>query len=91
MQQYKEDAVMYMYHKALSDKSKSSASLKLLLDRPAGIGDHSTDDLYSELDNALDILVDAEDRLDILVSRYSDIIDRGNRNILKGGGVEPPF
>jgi len=86
---YKEDAVMYLYHKALSDKSKANASLELLLEQPAGIGDHSTDDLYKELDNALDILVDSEDRLDILNSKYRDIIDKRNRTNLRGGGPAP--
>ena len=33
-----------------------------------GIGDHSTGELYKELDTALDQLVDAEDRLDIIRS-----------------------
>lgn len=92
MSQYKDDAVMYLYHKALADKSKSTASLELMLDHPAGIGDHSTDDLYAELDKALDILVDAEDRLDILDTKYSQIIDRHNRRNLRGRiDNEPPF
>jgi hypothetical protein len=40
--------------------------LLILLDHPAGIGDHSTGDLRNNLDEALALLVDANDRLDIL-------------------------
>jgi hypothetical protein len=41
-------------------------SLLILLDHPAGIGDHSTGDLRNNLDEALNLLVDANDQLDIL-------------------------
>ena len=90
MVNYRNDAIMYLYHKALSDKSKATASLELMLEQPAGIGDHSTDDLYAELDKALNILVDAEDRLDILDSKYSEVIDKQNRTRLRPS-VDPPF
>ena len=45
-------------------------SLDILLDHPAGIGDHSTGDLYSNLDEALSALADAEDKLEILEMYY---------------------
>ena len=45
-------------------------SLNLLLNNGVGIGDHSTGDFYQNLDEALDILVDAKDRLEILEERY---------------------
>ena len=48
--------------------------LKHLLRNSAGIGDHSTTDFYDNLDEALNILVDAEDRLEVLSKHYSDII-----------------
>ena len=41
-------------------------SLSLLLENGAGIGDHSTGDFHKNLDEALDMLVDAEDRLETL-------------------------
>jgi hypothetical protein len=41
-----------------------------LLDNGVGIGDHSTGDFYSNLDEALDILVDALDRLEVLGAYY---------------------
>ena len=61
--------VDYMMNKALADQAKALASLDLLLDKVVGIGDHSTDDYWSNVDNALDTLVDAEDRLEV-IQRY---------------------
>ena len=78
---YKNHAFDYMKNKALADRSKAMASLELLMDHAVGIGDHSTGDLYKELDTALDTLVDAEDRLDILGSLseyYEGPLDEGN-------------
>lgn len=72
MSAYKLFALGYLLNKAKADKNAALASLQLLLDHPVGIGDHSTDDLYKELDNALDKLVDAEDRLATLQTHFGD-------------------
>jgi hypothetical protein len=69
-QDYKTKAVEYLYNKAKTDMSKAELSLNLLLNNGVGIGDHSTGDFYQNLDEALDILVDAKDRLEILEERY---------------------
>ena len=45
-------------------------SLKLLTEKAVGIGDHSTGDFYKNLDEALDLLVDAEDRIEILDKHF---------------------
>ena len=58
-----------MMNKALADQSKALASLDLLLEQGVGIGDHSTGDYWENVDQALDTLVDAEDRLEI-IQRY---------------------
>ena len=62
----KERFIAYLHNKAQADKDKALGSLNLLLDNAVGIGDHSTDDFYSNLDEALNGLVDAEDRLEVL-------------------------
>jgi hypothetical protein len=67
---YREKMIGRMYYKAKSDYDAAKGSLDLLLDHPAGIGDHSTDDLYKSYDEALDLLVDANDRLEMLNSEY---------------------
>ena len=71
MSSYKENAIDYLYNKAFSDRDKALASLSILLDHPAGIGDHSTGDLYENLAEALSALADAEDRLEVLEQYYS--------------------
>ena len=71
MSSYKENAIDYLYNKAFSDRDKALASLSILLDHPAGIGEHSTGDLYENLDEALSALADAEDRLEVIEQYYS--------------------
>jgi len=63
MSNYRETALDSLYHQAVTDKVKAEASLQILLDHPAGIGDHSTEDLHNNLNQALSSLADAEDRL----------------------------
>jgi len=62
----KDLAVSYLKSKAFSDRDKALMSLRLLTENAVGIGDHSTGDFYKNLDEALDLLVDAEDRIEIL-------------------------
>ena len=68
MSDYREVALDSLYHQAVTDKVKAEASLHILLDHPAGIGDHSTEDLYNNLNEALSNLADATDRLETLES-----------------------
>ena len=51
---------------AKADKSKAMISLDLLSEKAAGIGDHSTDDFYKNAEQALQMLVDADDRIEAL-------------------------
>ena len=60
-----------MMNKALADQSKALASLDLLLEQGVGIGDHSTGDYWENVDQALDTLVDAEDRLDVIQKYFT--------------------
>ena len=62
----KQNAFEYMQNKAFADRSKALTSLDLLLEHAVGIGDHSTEDFYNNLDEALNTLVDADDRLENL-------------------------
>ncbi len=48
---------------AEADKAKALLSLELLGNKAVGIGDHSTEDFYSNAEEALISLVDADDRL----------------------------
>jgi len=66
MMSFKESAVDMLRKQAETDRLKAISSLKMLLDNPAGIGDHSTGDLYDNLNESLSLLADANDRLDTL-------------------------
>lgn len=48
---------------AQADKAKALLTLELLENHPSGIGDHSTEDFYKNAEEALSMLVDADDRL----------------------------
>lgn len=51
---------------AQADKSKALLSLDLLSNHSVGIGDHSTKDFYDNAEDALRMLVDADDRINAL-------------------------
>mgnify|MGYP000477422740 FL=1 len=56
---------------AQADKAKALLSLELLGSKAVGIGDHSTGDFYKNAEEALVMLVDADDRLSAL-DKYFD-------------------
>ena len=64
---------------AEADKAKALLSLDLLNDRAVGIGDHSTLDFYNNAEEALAMLVDADDRLATLKKYFSN-----NKETLNG-------
>ena len=51
---------------ALAEKSKALLTLDLLGNKGSGIGDNSTGDFYKNAEEALSMLVDADDRLSTL-------------------------
>ena len=56
---------------AEADKAKALLTLELMGKYPAGIGDHSTKDFYENAEEALQMLVDADDRLEALDKYFS--------------------
>lgn len=54
---------------ALADKAKAQMALDLLENQAVGIGDHTANDFMKDADEALTLLVDAEDKLETL-ERY---------------------
>ena len=57
---------------AVADRKKALLSFDLLSDHPAGIGDHSTDDYWKNSKQALELLADADDRLDCLRKYFKE-------------------
>lgn len=58
-----EQLVTMLRTSAEADRAKALLTLELLQNNPAGIGDHSTKDFYENAEEALTMLVDADDRL----------------------------
>ena len=56
---------------AQADKAKAELTLDLLSNHPAGIGDHSTEDFYKNAEDALRMLIDAEERIGILNKTFT--------------------
>ena len=52
--------------KANEKREKALTSLELLMNHAAGIGDHSTDDFYNNVEQAFQDLIDADDMLETL-------------------------
>jgi len=57
---------------AEADKAKAMLTLNLLSENPAGIGDHSTEDFYRNAEDALKMLIDADDRLSALKMYFEE-------------------
>jgi hypothetical protein len=51
---------------AVAEKTKALLTLDLLSNHAAGIGDHSTKDFYNNAEEALQMLVDADDKIETL-------------------------
>jgi hypothetical protein len=62
-----------LMNSAESDKAKALLSLDLLGNKGSGIGDHSTGDFYKNAEEALMMLVDADDRISTIKKYYGDI------------------
>lgn len=61
-----EKLVEMLRSSALAEKSKALLTLDLLGNKGSGIGDHSTGDFYKNAEEALSMLVDADDKLSTL-------------------------
>jgi hypothetical protein len=62
----KSHAIDYLYNKAEADYQAALMSFELLFNHSSGVGEHSTKDYLDNLEEALNKLVDAKDRLDML-------------------------
>ncbi len=55
---------------AEAEKSKALLTLELLNNKGVGVGEHSTKDFYENAEEALMMLVDANDKLETLETLY---------------------
>lgn len=71
----KEQLFKMLMTQSLAEREKAITTLKLLGDHPAGIGDHSTGDYYKNAEEALSMLVDADDKISTL-EKYKSSFDK---------------
>lgn len=57
---------------AEAEKAKALLTLDLLGNNPVGIGDHSTKDFYNNAEEALQMLVDADDKLETIKKYFEN-------------------
>ena len=57
--------------KALADKEKALMALDLLENQAVGIGDHTANDFLQDATESLNLLAEADDRLEA-ISKYYD-------------------
>ena len=55
-----------LYAKALADKEKALMALDLLENQAVGIGDHTANDFFNDAEKALQLLIDANDKMETL-------------------------
>ena len=61
----------FLKSEAEADKNKALASIELLTNHPAGIGDHSTKDYWDNCNEALRLLASADERLETLEKYFN--------------------
>ena len=61
----------FLKSEAEADKNKALASIELLTNHPAGIGDHSTKDYWDNCNEALRLLASADERVEILEKYFN--------------------
>ncbi len=62
----------FLKAEAEADKAKALASIQLLTNHPAGIGDHSTKDYWDNCNEALKLLASADERLEVLEKYFNN-------------------
>jgi hypothetical protein len=62
----KDHVVRMLRTQAEAERQKALLTLVLLMNYSAGIGDHSTGDFYKNAEEALQMLVDADDKIEAL-------------------------
>ena len=66
-----EKLILMLKTSAEADRAKALLTLDLLGNKGVGIGDHSTKDFYSNAEDALHMLIDADERLEAIEKYFS--------------------
>ena len=73
MSNFKKHFIEMLRSEAEAQKSKALLTLELLSEHAVGIGDHSTGDFYKNAEEALQMLVDADDKLEAIQKYFSTL------------------
>ena len=73
MAEVKQHLIEMLELEARAQKAKALLTLELLSNHAAGIGDHSTGDFYKNAEEALQMLVDADDKIEALKKYFPNI------------------
>jgi hypothetical protein len=66
--------------KAIADKERALMALDLLENQAVGIGDHTANDFFKDAEEALQLLVDSDDKLEALDRYFPE-------NTIENGGI----
>ena len=61
-----------LIRQAEADKSRALMTLDLLENQAVGIGDHTANDFFKDANEALELLTDADDKLETLNKYWGD-------------------
>ena len=64
--QYKENLYQMLISDSMAKAKKAVLTLDLMTNSAVGIGDHSTDDFYNNVKDAIKSLTDAEDEIETI-------------------------
>lgn len=64
--------ILALKAQALADKEKALMALDLLENQAVGIGDHTANDFLKDATESLNLLCEAEDRLEMIEKHFSN-------------------
>ena len=68
----KSKVIQALKSQALADKEKALMALDLLENQAVGIGDHTANDFLADVTEALNLLAEADDRLEAIKKYFSE-------------------
>jgi hypothetical protein len=69
----KKELLLMLSTSAQAQRAKALLTLNLLSEHPSGIGDHSTKDFYGNAEESLQMLVDADDKIETLSKYFGEL------------------
>ena len=61
--------------KAIADRERALMALDLLQNQAVGIGDHTVSDFFKDAEEALNLLAEAEDKLEMIAKHFPEDVN----------------